>query len=185
MVKKSIIVRLPESESHSSAAKGFFESRFVVWSIVEAVKLSLEELPPPEEPEVSEEWPTDLPLAFGATRSNNDHSSASKKKKRKKRKLSHNSSDDNGLWHHYQKCFKRSHRIQEENIFYVSSSLWNQTESNHTAESTSSESHYHLVEVRGVHSMASKDFPEDILVIRFLHSQQYSLLYRSQLIQIS
>lgn len=202
MVKKSIKVYLQENESYSSAAKGFFESRLVAWSMVEAIQESLvaedESAIKNEQPPL--EWNEELPMAFGSNQgktihleSDTNNTKKSRKNKRKRKQGSTNTVT-NSLWKLYKKFTHTSHRIQEDNYFYVPSSLWPSisTTENPTEESSEA-AQYYLVQVRGLAPNTLFDTSntesiintDEILLIRFLHSFQYLYVPRSYLIPIS
>lgn len=198
MVKKSIKVSLEENESHSSVAKGLFETRVVLWAIVEAVKESVEEI---EEvklmQQVSESRGDDdddeeLPIKFCSkgdkvSSSLIGHANQSKKKGRKgrKRKL-HETEEDSvaKLWRHYRNAVKTSHRIQEDNIFYISSAAWSTESHENPLTDATSTPQYHLVQIHGLAPPSNDLNADEILLVRFLQTYQFIYAYRSQLIPI-
>jgi hypothetical protein len=174
MVKKSAKIYLEEPESQCSASKVFFDTRAILWSIVEAVKdvnetsVVMSEVAADESLDEFLAISDDLPFSFGSSKKFKKRKPQNGKHTSVKKSKSNNSLS--GLFACYEQHILSEHHVHEDSYFYV--------KSNHFDDGHEK---YHVVRVLGV----SCDEPiGNYVVVRYLFTSRQESINRNQLIPI-
>jgi hypothetical protein len=172
MVKKSLKIYLEDNESQSSVSKSFFDTRLVLWGMVEAIEETERQLENETNQttflEEVDPVASDLPVSFGSSRENGK----GQKGRKKKRKFSE-LSPHHRLFHNYRHHVNTNHRIQEENYFYL------KPEDNKAKTGEEISCIVQTVGLADIEPIGSH------WKIRKLFSFDYSVVYRSQLLPLS